>query len=422
MGGEPKVVGWASEKSVPESAAGVGSLTDVPGQEVLPTRSMRRVQYVGTSTKSAVKPRFQLKEEDKSVEKDRHLKRVLGMQINFADKSKDISVASIEDCDSVAEVLKEYMEWEILVQGHLGRGELTGEKDEVVQDLCVARAEACIKRIKKEAEVVYMRPTSLGRQNDMKCGCVTFLALTSPDASPQERINLIMKRVNWGFPLTKPVVTPKGRRNAATIARVLEETPHHRVTLYVPRSSSDLAIKRGEKVVEAIRETGIAVQVVLHTAGTKEPHFGVIYIEEHQPELEPQAALYEILRQTPMAFQPKTSELAELSKEALTACVKVLNRTKDKVCVVQAWSGKGGQDPTVAARLHGMLLQRAQQIVDHLKAQGAKIPVKAEGHVGAPETQEVKKPCILISLYDLEEVREASASTEHQKGHFPFCL
>lgn len=371
-----------------------------------------------------VKPRHTLSMssgEEAHREGERILKRIAAKQIDFQDSSVKLAAGSDSVIHNIGVCLKDYFELELVVVGHVGVKEADANRksEEELIALSQSRAEGCMRRIYQLAEVTFLQAQGRGCSNGYDRGVVTFEPLKCDLLNPQARLDLVVQRCGWGFPPGKAEVSSRGRKTAAIMAQVLQDTPNCRVAISLPRTASQLATVRGQGIAKALKEAGKQLNVVVRTSHLREERATVTIeagMQQFEDEKEPHEQILEILRDTPLGFLPNSCDLAPDVLPVLRRCAAVLKRVKDKTCVVEAYTGKsrnGGDH-----RLLDVMVARAQSIVNHLKAEGVHIPCRAEGHVGPyPGAPESKRPAVVITLDDGSDDEELVTEAEDVGGH-----
>jgi len=346
-------------------------------------------------------------ESEKIAERDRLISRVAGKRIDFVVGKAEVVPPGYDILLNIADVLQDYPELAVTVEGHVSKSEGEKMKPEDVERLAMARAAVCIKRL---VEAGFLGEVTIDSRGSEDGACSRIKVSSSQLLEPQQRLDYIVARHSFGFEPSVAEVSSKGRRVAAAIARVLREV-HHPVTISVPRTSSQLAVKRADNIAEAVKAAGNhRTHINVTVSGSSQPT-AMVTIEEptgadektqdydDEEAWDPQMQLMEILRETPLAFRPNAPDLVADVLPVVRRCAEVLKKVDSMVCLVEAFSGQQLRSDLTETRVRNIVLERAHRIVDHLQAEGVRIPCYAKGYSGSYGNGNSNRgPCIVLTL------------------------
>mmetsp|Transcript_114451 Transcript_114451/g.227773 ORF Transcript_114451/g.227773 Transcript_114451/m.227773 type:complete len:249 (+) Transcript_114451:566-1312(+) len=159
------------------------------------------------------------------------------------------------------------------------------------------------------------------------------------------------------------------------------------MVITVPKQSAPLFFQRAEVIAKAIKEQAVGSEVLVVVATDDESNATVQILEANDPMvggneyIGPQAKLSEILRETPLAFRPNSSELVPEVLPAIRQCAEVLKGLHGASILVEAYSGP--KRPGVSdAWVRETMVLRAERVASWLRAEGVVLPIIAKGAAG----------------------------------------
>jgi outer membrane protein OmpA-like peptidoglycan-associated protein len=363
------------------------------------------------------------------------INRIAAKQIDFVEGKAEVVPPGFDIIMNIAEVLQDYPELAVTVTGHASQQEASKMKPEEAERLAMARSAICIKRLYEAGFLGEVTISSRGAQ-DAAPACVRISVTPSPLLEPQQRLDFLVSRCSFGFEPGVAEVSAKGQRVAAVMARVLREV-HHPVTVFVPRTSSSLGVQRADNIAQAIKNAGDhRTHINVSVSGNSQPTATVLIEEptgadeesqDYEEEAwDPQVQLMDILRETPLAFRPNAPDLVADVLPVVRRCAEVLKKVDSMVCLVEAFSGQMHRGDLTEQRVRTVVLERAHRIVDHLQAEGVRIPCYAKGYSGAYGNPGAgsRGPCIVLTLVKPGEETLANQEYENDglEGCSPGCV
>jgi len=379
-----------------------------------------------------IRPRYQLVSlslAEKSKERDRLLVRINQKRIDFEEGSSELSDHAVEVLRNVAEVLMEYPEVDLAVEGHAGCRR-SGRRLDKELALAEERAEVCREQLFEFGVVSDISLECTGQEEGLEHGCVRLRAVEAKLLEPQQRMDLILSRTGFDFVQQTDELTERGFKTAGVLARVLKETSDT-VWITVPKNSSDLACRRAEAIAMCVQEQGVNAKVKVRLALGNQDR-ATVTIDAKPDLLGPQGRLVEILKETPLAFRNNSAELAPEVLPAIRKCADVLKQVQCMSVLVEAYSGCQSPTGVSETRIRENMLARAERVVDWFQAEGVTVPLHARGYSGAfaDGNMECRGPRVVLTLVSPgEEELEMPEFEENEdggcmgdRGNFLGCL
>jgi len=391
-------------------------------------------------------PKHSLGEKEK--ERDRLAHRIGQKSVYFRGNSSDINGHGAEVLRNVANVLLSYPELEVTlisVGGHTCGGNSSSSQRGC--RLARARAEMCRDRLLQlgvlsdlqiescvdpddEYETFFTgnmtnksferwwSPRCSGRQkNNMysnknsklsdrdqrRFGTVSFRSSRPQLLPPQQRLDYILLRTGFDFLSHSAELSPHGMQTVTIVAQVLREATRPMV-ITVPKQSAPLFLQRAEVIAKAVKEQAVGSEVLVLVATHDEQVATVQILEPDDSEFDgeegAQVRLEEILRETPLAFRPNSSELLEEVLPVIRQCAEVLKGVHGVTILVEAYSGP--KKPGVSdVWVHEVMLLRAERVASWLRAEGVQLPIITRGSSGLhPGTEETNNKSNISLGYD----------------------
>lgn len=373
-----------------------------------------------------MRPRYTLAHlppDEKMREKDRLMARIEMKRIEFRPAQVAFNDEAAELLQDIAEALMDYPEFEVVVEGYAGRQDAKKVKEDPKQ-LAAVRADTCRAKLSAFGVISDIRTVSQGLDSRSDCGYVVILPGQAKLLEPQQRLDMILSRYSFEFGPQTAEMSAKGQRVANVMARVMKET-RNRTLITVPKKSSPLAIKRAEAIAQAIRDTGVASEIMVKIA-TNNQDRATVTIDGNGNDYgrggmdSPQLVLTEILRETPLAFRPNSANLVPDVLPVVKRLAEVLKQVQYMTCIVEAYSGNiptnvGSSDLRM---IRMIMTERAQRVIDIFQNEGVTVPVYAKGHSGASSDSSLGKgPRVVITLVNQgEEELDPIEVTENDYG------
>jgi len=370
-----------------------------------------------------MRPRYtlaQLAPDEKLREKDRLMGRIETKRIEFRDGQAAFTDGGAETLQHVAEVLMDYPEFEVVVEGYTGRLDAKKVKEDP-KELAALRADAVKSRLATFGVICDIRGVAQGLDQRADHGYVVVLPGQAKLLEPQQRLDMILSRYSFEFSPQTAEMSMKGQRVATVMARAMKET-RNRILITVPKKSSPLAIKRAEAIAQAIRDTGVHTEITVKIA-TGNQDRATVTIEGQGQNNEmamssPQLQLTDILKETPLVFRPNKADLVPDVLPVVKKCAEVLKQVQYMTCLVEAYSGNTKAVDTSDVRsIRAVMLERAQRVVDILQQEGVTVPIYAKGFNGTASGGHGRGPRVVLTLVNQgEEELDPIEVTENDYG------
>lgn len=339
----------------------------------------------GTKTLSAT-PRHQLvlsSPEEQVAEIERVGKLLREVMVSFRTDNVEITASALTDFQTIAQVLRTYPEMPVKLESFTPRtGLLRDAEEKHLQHLSQDRATRVRKALLDLGVVNDMSIEGLGsRGAGQKVGGFVVLLAQSdiPLLSCQQRLDLIFERCFFEFVPSTDNFTPKGELVAGMVAAVLMESSK-KVIITCPKRSSELALRRADVIVKALYAKGVEVEILVKVA-VGDQQLVTVAIDGSQPDVDPQRALSEILKENPFAFKENASDVMPDALKILSQAAEVLKEVKYQSLVIEAYSGVQNEMLT-EQKAADIMLERSQSIKKHLYSLGVKLSIITRGYAG----------------------------------------
>lgn len=339
----------------------------------------------GTKSLSAT-PRHELvlrPREEKIAEIERVGKLLREVVVSFRADSVEITPRVLEDLELVAQVLRTYPEMPLTLESFAPRtGTLRDAEEKDLQRLSNDRAARVRKALLDLGVVNDITIEGFGSRGagTKTNGFVVLLAQSDiPLLNCQQRLDLIFERCFFEFVPSTENFTPKGDLVAGMVAAVLMESSK-KVIITCPKRSSELALRRADVIVKALYAKGVEVEIIVKVA-VGDQQLVTVAIDESLPEVDPQKALTEILKENPFAFKANASDVMPDALNSLKQVAEVLREVKYQSLAIEAYSGVQNEMLT-EQKAADIMLQRSESIKKHLFSLGVKITIITRGYSG----------------------------------------